>query len=107
MNKTAVRHCLEEDCDPASYLDEDQCLNSCLVDKFVAETGCVHPRLKLLLRRHGEHLDPRGAIRVCDYHDLSNLVRRRDSTINCLYFIFKVPIYIFFFLSCGKCTMPI
>ncbi len=46
------------------------------MDKFIAETGCVHPRLKLLLRRHGEHTDSRGAIRVCDYHDLSNLLTK-------------------------------
>ncbi len=68
-----VRHHLDDLCDPTLSLDEDSCLNTCLVDKFVKLAGCVHPRLKVTIKQLALR---RNSTRICHYGDLSNLITR-------------------------------
>ncbi len=59
-------------------LDEDACLNACLVDKYVNISGCMHPRLKILLEDGlvDGSVNGRSEIRLCNHDNLSNLVTR-------------------------------
>ncbi len=68
----------EEKCLKDEHLDEDACLNACLVDKFVNVSGCIHPRLKILLynRLVNRTENGRDDVQLCNYNNLSNLVTR-------------------------------
>ncbi len=50
--QTKVSSYLEEECVEDAGFDEDSCLNACLIEKFVADTECLHPRLEPLLKTH-------------------------------------------------------
>ena len=71
---------MDEKCSQEVALDEDSCLHACLVDKFVATAGCLHPRLKVLLDEADVMAD--GAVSqedkvdVCSFNNLSNLRTR-------------------------------
>ena len=46
IDKTNVKDVV--DCQDDPNYNEDQCLNSCLINKFVEKFNCVHARLRLL-----------------------------------------------------------
>ncbi len=55
--------------------EEDTCLYSCLIDKFIGIARCIHPRLKIMLELgmvNGTGLGRRETP-LCDYHLLRKI----------------------------------
>ena len=73
MDKTATHDLYN--CTVNNTYNEDNCLYSCLIQRFIDKFGCVHPRLALLPQMKDFQDDP-----ICGFIDIFKFMNNWESS---------------------------